>query len=175
MHPPSLLYWLWTKVSCLLMVLSLCAFLLLGITGIGLFCLRRFKRPRPGWLRPLHHIIGWVMIDSVLLLFAIGLASSLGLHGSLGHSSHLFAGLAVVALVLLSAGSARLISSKRPWARTVHVSANIALLVAFIWVLLTGWAVLQNYSHLSLSSPLVGTSLVSPCWAGGAIAKSNFP
>jgi hypothetical protein len=41
--------------------------------------------------------------------------------GSLGHSSHLPAGLAVVGLVLLSAGSATQINVKKPWARSLHI------------------------------------------------------
>lgn len=132
------------------MVLSLLAYLLLGITGISLFFLRYSKRPRPSWLRPLHYITGWVMVGLVLLLLAIGLVSTLGIYGTLGHSQHLIAGLSVVALVLLSAASATQISLKRPWVRVVHVIINIALLVAFTCVLLTGGQVVQKYSTSSI-------------------------
>ncbi len=149
MNLPSLIWWVWTTISSWSMVLSLLAYLLLGITGISLFSLRHSKRPRPTWLRPLHYITGWVMVGLVLLLFAIGLVSTLGLYGTLGQSEHLIAGLSVVGLVLLSAGSATLISPKRPWARAVHISINITLLLAFTWVLLTGWKVVQKYSNPS--------------------------
>jgi hypothetical protein len=64
------------------------------------------------------------MVGLVLLLFAIGLVSTLGIYGTLGHSQHLIAGLSVVLLVLLSAASATQISPKRPWVRAVHVSIN---------------------------------------------------
>jgi len=150
MNLPSLIWWVWTKISSWSMVLSLLAYLLLGITGISLCSLRYSKRPRPTWLRPLHYITGWVMVGLVLLLFAIGLLSTLSLYGTLGHSQHLIAGLSVVLLVLLSAASATQISPKRPWVRTVHVSINIALLVAFTCVLLTGWQVVQKYSTSSI-------------------------
>ncbi len=56
------------------------------------------------------------MAGMVLLLLAIGFVGTLGHYGSLGHSPHLFAGLAVVDLVFLSAWSAIQISSARPWA-----------------------------------------------------------
>ena len=146
MNLPSLIWWIWTKISSWSMVLSLLAYLLLGITGISLFSLRHSKRPRPSWLRPLHYITGWVMVGLVLLLLAIGLVSTLSIYGTLGRSQHLIAGLSVVTLVLLSAGSATQISPKRPWVRTVHVSINMALLVAFTWVLFSGWQVVQKYS-----------------------------
>jgi hypothetical protein len=85
------------------------------------------------------------MVSLVLLLLAIGIVGTLGHFGSLGHSGHLIAGLSVVFLVLLSAGSATLISPERDWMRAVHVGTNIALLVGFTWVSLTGWQVVQKY------------------------------
>ncbi|NEQ78982.1 MAG: DUF4079 family protein, partial [Moorea sp. SIO2I5] len=51
----------------------------------------------------------------------------------------------VVALVLLSAFSATQISPQQPLAKAVHVATNIALLVGFTWVSLTGWEVVQKY------------------------------
>jgi hypothetical protein len=127
------------------MGLSLCAYLLLGISGSILFANRQSQRPQPNWLRPLHYIIGWVMVSLVLLLLAIGIVGTLGHYNSLGHSGHLIAGLSVVVLVLLSAGSATQISSGHSWVRAVHVGTNIALLVGFSWVSFTGWAVVQKY------------------------------
>lgn len=85
------------------------------------------------------------MVSLVLLLLAIGIVGTLGHFGSLGHSSHLPAGLIVVGLVLLSAGSAILISPQRTWARSLHIGTNIILLVGFLWVSLTGWGVVQKY------------------------------
>lgn len=85
------------------------------------------------------------MVGLVLLLLVVGIVGTLGHFGSLGHSSHLFAGLTVVGLVLLSAGSATQISVKQPWARSLHIGTNITLFVGFLWVLLTGWNVVQKY------------------------------
>lgn len=81
----------------------------------------------------------------VLLLLAIGIVGTLGHYGTLGHSPHLIAGLTVVGLVLLSAGSATQISAKRSWARSLHVGTNITLFVGLLWVSLTGWSVVQKY------------------------------
>lgn len=85
------------------------------------------------------------MVSLVLLLLAIGLVGTLGHYGTLGHSGHLIAGLSVVALVMLSAGSSTLISTTRPWAGAVHVGTNIALFLGFTWVSFTGWDVVQKY------------------------------
>lgn len=127
------------------MGLSLFAYLLLGFTGFALFS-RRQPHPRPlGWLQPFHTITGWVMVGLVLLLLAIGIVGTLGHFGSLGQSGHLIAGLSVVFLVLLSAGSALLIRPERAWVRAVHVGTNIALFVGLMWVSFTGWQVVQKY------------------------------
>jgi hypothetical protein len=85
------------------------------------------------------------MVGLVLLLLGIGLVGTLGYYGNLGHSAHLPAGLTVVGLVLLSAWSATQISPKQAWARSLHVSLNILLLVSFALVSLTGWDVVQKY------------------------------
>jgi len=76
---------------------------------------------------------------------AIGLVGTIGHYGNLGHSGHLIAGLSVVALVAVSAGSSTQISSQNPWARAVHLGSNIALFVGFAWVSYTGWQVVQKY------------------------------
>jgi hypothetical protein len=140
---PSFL-WLW-KIAAWSMGLSLLAYFLLGITGSLMFLKRHSSDPLPNELRPLHYIIGWIMVSLVLLLLAIGIVGTLGHYGTLGHSGHLIAGLSVVALVLLSAGSATQINPSRPWARAAHVGTNIVLLVGLTWVSLTGWDVVQKY------------------------------
>src|SRR6056297_2869543 len=78
-------------------------------------------------VRSLHYIIGITMVSLVLLLLAIGIVGTFGHFGSLGHSSHLIAGLIVVALVLLSAFSATQISTRRSWARPLHIGVNVIL------------------------------------------------
>lgn len=85
------------------------------------------------------------MVGLVLLLLAIGFVGTIGHYGNLGHSGHLIAGLSVVVLVLLSAGTSTQISAEQPWARAVHVATNIVLFVGFIWVSLSGWEVVQKY------------------------------
>ncbi len=127
------------------MGLSLLAYLLLAVTGVWMFNSRRTCSSRPNWLRSLHYLLGGSMVSLVMLLLAIGIVGTLGHFGTLGHSSHLSAGLAVVGLVLLSAGSATQISTKLPWARSLHIGTNIALLIGLLWVSLTGWSVVQKY------------------------------
>ena len=85
------------------------------------------------------------MVLLVLLLLAIGIVGTLGHFGSLGHSQHLIAGLIVVGLVLISAGSATQISVKRTWARYVHIGTNIILFIGLVWVSVSGWSVVQKY------------------------------
>ncbi|HAG81327.1 MAG TPA: DUF4079 domain-containing protein [Cyanobacteria bacterium UBA12227] len=143
MDLPSFI-WLW-KIAAWSMGLSLCAYVVLAVSGSILFSTHHSQHPRPDWLRPLHYIIGWVMVGLVLLLLGIGLVGTLGHYGNLGHSAHLIAGLSVVALVLLSAASSTQITPQQPWARAVHVGTNIALLVGFSWVSFTGWQVVQKY------------------------------
>lgn len=143
MDLPSFL-WLW-KIAAWSMGLSLLAYLILGITGSMLFFKRNSGHLRPSWLQPLHYVIGWVMVSLVLLLLGIGIVGTLGHYGSLGHSGHLIAGFSSVALVLLSAASSTQISQQQPWVRSIHVGTNIALLVGFAWVSLSGWQVVQKY------------------------------
>lgn len=143
LHLPSFL-WLW-RIAAWSMGLSLFAYCLLATTGIWLFTSRRAGRPRPGWLRPLHFSIGGTMVALVLLLLSIGLVGTVGYYGSLGHSTHLPAGLGVVSLTLLSAWSATRISPQRPWARPLHLGTNLVLLCGFLLVTLTGWTVVQKY------------------------------
>jgi Ni,Fe-hydrogenase I cytochrome b subunit len=143
---PSFL-WLW-KIAAWSMGLSLLAYLLLTVTGFWMFQARTSFNPfnsQPSWLRLLHYSIGGSMVLLVLLLLAIGVVGTLGHFGSLGHSQHLTAGLIVVGLTLISAGSATLISPKRAWARSLHVWTNVVLFISFLWVSLTGWVVVQKY------------------------------
>jgi Protein of unknown function (DUF4079) len=151
MNLPSFL-WLW-KIAAWSMGLSLLAYLLLGVTGFWMFRARTSSHPplfmpfalSERKVRSLHYIMGICMVSLVLLLLGIGVIGTLGHFGTLGQSSHLLAGLIVVALVLLSAGSATQISARRPWARPLHIGTNIILFVGFAWVSLTGWIVVQKY------------------------------
>ncbi len=139
---PSFL-WLW-KIAAWSMGLSLAGYSILAVTGGWMLWNRHAKRPRPGWLRPLHLTIGIFLVILVLLLLAIGLVGTLGYYGNLGHSIHLPAGLIVVTLTLLSAWSATRIGR---WdkARSLHVTLNALLLLGFCAVSLSGWTVVQKY------------------------------
>ena len=143
MNLPSFL-WLW-KIAAWSMGVSLLAYLLLAVTGTWMFATRSTKQPRPKWLRPFHVATGAGMATLVILLLGIGVVGTLGYYGNLGHSAHLPAGLAVVALVLLSVGSGLQIGPKHPWARPLHIGTNLALFGGFVTVLLTGWTIVQKY------------------------------
>lgn len=124
---------------------SLLAYVLLAVTGSWIFYSRKTHQSRPRHLRSIHYAIGSILVGLVLLLLTVGIVGTLGHFGSLGHSPHLFAGITVVTLVIVSAVSATQIHPKRPWVRHLHVGTNIALLASLIWVLLTGWVVVQKY------------------------------
>lgn len=143
MDLPSFL-WLW-KIAAWSMGFSLGAYLLLAVSGSWMTVTRLTQRRRPQWLRPFHYTIGSGLVVLVLLLLSVGIVGTLGYYGSLGHSSHLPAGLSVVGMVLLSAWSATQIGSKRPWARSLHIGTNVVLLIGFALVSLTGWDVVQKY------------------------------
>lgn len=142
MDLPSFI-WLW-RIAAWSMGLSLTVYLGLLLTGSGVWYVRSHQQPQHYWLRFLHLMLGGVLIALVLLLLSIGIVGTLGEHGSLGHSWHLWAGLLVVSLVLVSAGVASQISS-RPWARSLHVVINVLLFLAFVAVSYSGWSVVQQY------------------------------
>jgi len=132
---PSFL-WLW-KIAAWAMGLTIAAYLIQIVTGSGLL----FGAKK---MRPLHIGMGIAIAVLVLVLLGIGIVGTIGHYGSLGHSSHLWSGLAVVELVFLSAWSAVLIPSQ-PWARSVHVGVNFLLCLGLVWVSITGWEVVQKY------------------------------
>ena len=136
------------------MGLTILAYLLQGLSGSVVWYTRTNIIRRSSWLRTFHYISGMAMVLLVLLLLIIGLIGTLGHYGSLGHSPHLAAGLLVVILTLLSAWSANQINSQKAnsvsrgnnmWARKLHLTINILLCGALIFVSLTGWGVVQKY------------------------------
>ena len=146
MDLPSFI-WLW-RIAAWSMGLSLTTFGLLALSGSAVFYARRHPDSalvQKPWIRPLHYVLGGVLVLLVLLLLSIGIVGTLGEHGSLGHSIHLPAGLLVVALTLGSAWCATRISPQRPWARRAHLTLNGVLLFGFVLVTATGWSVVQQY------------------------------
>jgi uncharacterized membrane protein YeaQ/YmgE (transglycosylase-associated protein family) len=148
MDLPSFL-WLW-KIAAWSMGLSLTAYSALAATGVLMAHGRRsnkqtkFVAKSVGW-RTAHLWIGCILVVLVVGLLAIGIVGTLGQYGSLGHSIHGIVGTLVVGLTLLSAAIALQIRQGKPWARTLHVRLNIVLGAAFLWVLWTGWVVVQQY------------------------------
>jgi Protein of unknown function (DUF4079) len=142
MNLPSFL-WLW-RIAAWSMGLSLTAYFILAASGSWILLSRRQSQPRPFWLRPLHLVIGSILVFLVLLLLSVGIVGTIGYYGNLGHSVHLPAGLLVVTLVLLSAWSATQID-KRSWARSLHLTTNFTLFFGFAAVSLSGWSVVQKY------------------------------
>jgi len=108
--------------------------LMIGLAAVMLFAKSWTVRPEPAAEG----------VGLVLLLLGIGIVGTLGEFGSLGQSSHLPVGLAVVALTLLSGWSSTQIGTIS-WARSLHVGTNLVLLFGFIFVTLTGWSVVQKY------------------------------
>ncbi|MEB3209846.1 MAG: DUF4079 domain-containing protein [Leptolyngbyaceae bacterium] len=143
MDLPSFL-WLW-RIAAWSMGLSMTLYVFLALTGGRLFWERRQMGDRTPWLRVLHYSMGACLVTLVLVLLGIGLVGTIGEYGSLGHSIHLPAGLAVVGLTLASAWSASRISVERSWARSLHIALNMVLFLGFLSAGLTGWSVVQKY------------------------------
>ncbi|NEZ68152.1 DUF4079 domain-containing protein [Leptolyngbyaceae cyanobacterium CCMR0082] len=142
MDLPSFI-WLW-RIAAWSMGLSVTVYGGLLMTGGFVWYARTQQKPQLSWVRVIHFLLGGVLVALVLLLLSIGIIGTLGEHGNLGHSWHLWAGLSVVGLVLASLAAATQISS-RPWARTLHVTLNALLFIAFTAVSYSGWDVVQQY------------------------------
>lgn len=169
MNLPSFL-WLW-RIAAWSMGITLLLYVLLGLSGGWFFLSRSQKAKRPRWLRPAHLGMGVALVVAIGLLLTIGIVGTLGHFGSLGHSPHLWAGLTVVGLVLSSATSAKLISPKRPWARPVHVSLNGLLLLALLFVTLSGWKVVQKYLPGGKENPQIA---VTDLKGGRVVCDTSF-
>jgi hypothetical protein len=136
--------WLW-KIAAWSMGFAIAAYSLLLFSGAIILYSRIYHSLRPAWLKPFHYIMGGVLIFLVLLLLAIGLVGTIGYYGSLGHSTHLGAGILMVVLVLVSGWSATQINPQQPWARSLHLTINLLLLGGLVFVSVTGWQVVQKY------------------------------
>ena len=142
MNLPSFL-WL-SRIAAWSMGFALLTYFALAISGGSLFFLRSQGKTGPDFLRPLHLIIGALLVLLVFLLLSIGIVGKIGHFGSLGHSPHLLLGILVALLVSVSAISALNIQ-KYSWLRWVHIAINFLLLAGFIGVSWTGWIVVQKY------------------------------
>jgi hypothetical protein len=140
---PSFL-WLW-KIAAWSMGFSLVAYGGLALTGFGIATTRKAQKPRPDWWRSVHLALGFSLVGLVIGLLAIGIVGTLGHYGTLGHSIHGGVGLLVVGLTVLSASIALQIQKGGPETRMLHVRVNLLLGAMLLWVLGTGWVVVQKY------------------------------
>jgi hypothetical protein len=140
---PSFL-WLW-KIAAWSMGFSLVAYSGLALTGFGMSYTRRKQTPRPLWWRAVHFGLGVTLVALVIGLLAIGIVGTLGHYGTLGHSIHGVVGLTVVGLTVFSALMALQIKGDNHQARTLHVRLNVLLGAALLFVLGSGWVVVQKY------------------------------
>lgn len=143
MNLPSFL-WLW-KVAAWSMGFSLVAYTGLALTGFWMSYTRRTQIPRPWWWRAVHFGLGVTLVTLVIGLLAIGIVGTLGHYGTLGHSIHGVVGLTVVSLTLFSALMAMQIKGDNHRARTLHIRLNVLLGAALLFVLGSGWVVVQKY------------------------------
>jgi Protein of unknown function (DUF4079) len=140
---PSFL-WLW-QIAAWSMGFSLVAYCGLALSGFEMSHTRRNQLPRPLWWRAMHLGLGATLVTLVIGLLAIGIVGTLGHYGSLGHSIHGVVGLAVVSLTVFSALVAMQIKRDNHQARTLHIRLNVLLGTALLFVLGTGWVVVQKY------------------------------
>ncbi len=91
-----------------------------------------------------HILLGILLLGLVLELLAIGIVGTLGQFGSLGQSVHLWAGLGVTGLSLLTAWHGWQ-GIRWPSSRGIHVMLNGVLGLVLLWVSWTGWQVVQKY------------------------------
>lgn len=143
MDLPSFL-WLW-RIAAWAMGGTIAFYLLLLMSGAWMYYSRVTRLGRPSWLRNAHYVGGIIIVFLVMLLLGIGLVGTIGHYGSLGHSTHLWAGLFVVLLICLSAWSANQITPGNTWARSLHITINGILLFGLAYVSWTGWEVVQKY------------------------------
>lgn len=142
---PSFL-WLW-KIAAWSMGFCVTSYLILAILG-GKIWLNRLNpsgsvTPNPV-LRNSHYLMGLVFLLLVLLLFSIGILGTIGHFGNLGHSPHLFAGLLIVTLAILSAITGSKIKGNESF-RSIHRLLNLFLFFSLTFVGWSGWLVVQKY------------------------------
>lgn len=112
-----------------------------GVQGSGVQDLEHRGWGRSRWV---HILLGILLVGLVLELLAIGIVGTLGHFGSLGQSVHLWAGLGVTGLSLLTAWHGWQ-GSRWPSSRGIHVVLNGVLGLMLLWVSWTGWQVVQKY------------------------------
>ena len=142
MDLPSFVWlWRWAAWSMGGVILL---YVLLLLTGLKLFQQHRAWLAPGSAVRWIHITLGILLVGLVLELLAIGVVGTLGHFGSLGQSVHLWAGVGVTGLTLLTAWHGW---QGRRWqsSRGIHILLNGVLAVALVGVSWTGWQVVQKY------------------------------
>ncbi|MEA5441806.1 DUF4079 domain-containing protein [Cyanobium gracile] len=93
---------------------------------------------------PRHAQLGAVILGLTLLGAAGGLGATVLKNGKLILGPHLFAGLAVVVLVIATASLGPSLQKGKDWARSLHITLNGLVLVLFGWQAFTGIAIVQK-------------------------------
>jgi hypothetical protein len=107
-----------------------------------------------------HARLGPVILAITLLGAAGGMAVTVLKNGKLVIGPHLFVGLAVGVLVILTASLAPSLRKGKDWARTLHVTINGLVLTLFGWQAITGIAIVRKLlSSSSALTPALGPAV----------------
>jgi hypothetical protein len=91
-----------------------------------------------------HAQLGLVILGLTLLGAAGGIGATFLKNGKLILGPHLFAGLAVVVLVVATASLGPSLQKGKDWARGLHVALNGTVLALFGWQAVSGVAIVQK-------------------------------
>ena len=105
-----------------------------------------------------HGRLGPVILAVTLLGAVGGMGVTFLKHGKLLIGPHLFVGLAVATLVILTASLGPSLQKGKDWARTLHVTTNGLVLALFGWQAISGIAIVQKL----LSSAPALTPAIAP-------------
>ncbi len=91
-----------------------------------------------------HARLGPVILAVTLLGAAGGMTATFLKNGKLVIGPHLFVGLAVAVLVILTASLGPSLQKGKDWARTLHVTTNGLVLTLFGWQAISGITIVQK-------------------------------
>ena len=105
-----------------------------------------------------HARLGPVILAVTLLGAVGGMGVTFLKHGKLLIGPHLFVGLGVAALVIITASLGPSLQKGKDWARTLHVTTNGLVLTLFGWQAISGVAIVKK---LLTSAPAL-TPAIAP-------------
>ena len=91
-----------------------------------------------------HHQIGSILLALMVLGTLSGMAVTYINNEKLFFGSHLLVGLGMTGLIATSAALVPLMQQGKDWARTLHITLNIALVGLFGWQAVTGMQIVQK-------------------------------